>query len=279
MVNWQAYPRLKLALQHFDMSPWELNIQQLETLEKMVAHQLDMEEKVLAYAEQSGMRIGAEALNQAIEEVRLGYQSNEQYLASMAQAGLDLPSLSEALRRELLVSQVLDKVVEGIKPLSEAAARAYYVDHLRKFLLPERREVRHILITINDEHPDNVEAVALRRIQALRSKLVSSPRQFGKLALRNSECPTALHEGKIGLVQQGQLYPELDSALFGMQAGQVSEVLRSPMGFHLLWCEAIQDAGPMPPEQAIPKIIEAQLAQARKKLQRQWLTWLMQPTE
>lgn len=279
MLNWQAYPRLKLALQSFGKSPWELNAEQTTKLERMVAHQLDMEEKVLGYAEQIGMLVGAEEMNAAIDEVRKGYQSDEQYQASMAQAGLDLPSLTEALRRELLVSRVLDKVVEGIKPLSEEAARAYYVDHPRKFLQPERREVRHILITINDEHADNTEAKARQRIQALRAKLLSAPRQFGKLALRNSECPTALHEGKIGAVSQGQLYPELDTALFGMQEGQVSEVLRSPMGFHLLLCERILPAAPMPPEQAIPRIIETQLTHARKKLQRQWLTWLMQPAE
>jgi len=278
MLNWQAYPRLKLALKQFDKSPWELNLQQLEKLERMVAHQLDMEEKVLGYAEQIGMQVSAKELNDAIEEVRKGYQDDEHYKASMAHAGLDLPSLSEALRRELLVSRVLDKVVEGIKPMTEQAARAYYMDHPRMFLQPERREVRHILITINDEHLDNTEAKARQRILELRTKLVSSPKQFGKLALRNSECPTALHEGRIGAVQQGQLYPELDEVLFRMQAGQVSEVVRSPMGFHLLWCEKILDAGPMPPEQAIPKIIEAQLEHARKKLQRQWLTWLMQPT-
>ena len=97
--------------------------------------------------------------------------------------------------------------------------------------------------TINDEHLDNTEAKARQRILELRAKLVSSPKQFGKLALRNSECPTALHEGRIGAVQQGQLYPELDEALFRMQAGEVSEVVRSPMGFHLLWCEKILDAG------------------------------------
>jgi len=185
-------------------------------------------------------------------------------------------SLKEALRRELLVSQVMDKVVENIRPLTEEAAKSWYLDHPRQFLQPERRLTRHILITIDDENPDNYEETAYARLQNLRSQLISSPGKFTDLAMRYSECPTAVNEGKIGLVKAGQLYPELDAVLFKLPERGFSNIVRSPMGFHLLWCEKIHAAAPMPLNEAVPKIIEAQLQQAKTKLQKQWLTWLMQ---
>ncbi len=235
-----------------------------------------MEARILDYAAQAELSVVAADLNTALEEVKKAYPDEEAWKASMATVKLDLPSLKEALRRELLVSQVMDKVVENIKPLTEEAAKAWYLDHPRQFLQPERRMARHILITIDEENPDNYEETAYARLQNIRSQLIKSPGKFADLAIRYSECPTAVNEGKIGLVKQGQLYPELDTALFELPERGYSKILRSPMGFHLLWCEKIHPAAPMPLDEAVPKIIAAQLDHAKKKLQKQWLNWLMQ---
>lgn len=276
MLNWQAYPRLKLASQHFGKVPSDLSADESARLETMLTHQLAMEERILDYAAQAGLSVAAADLNAALEEVKKAYPDEDAWKASMATVKLDLPSLKEALRRELLVSQVMDKVVENIKPLTEEAAKAWYLDHPRQFLQPERRMARHILITIDEENPDNYEETAYSRLQNIRSQLIKSPGKFADLAIRYSECPTAVNEGKIGLVKQGQLYPELDTALFELPERGFSKILRSPMGFHLLWCEKIHPAAPMPLDEAVPKIIAAQLDHAKKKLQKQWLNWLMQ---
>ncbi|WP_024871213.1 nitrogen fixation protein NifM [Tolumonas lignilytica] len=276
MLNWQAYPKLKLATQHFGKVPADLSAEEATRLETMLTHQLAMEERILEYAAQAEMTVTAADLNVALDEVKKAYPDEEAWKASMATVKLDLPSLKEALRRELLVSQVMDKVVENIKPLTEEAAKAWYLDHPRQFLQPERRMARHILITIDEENPDNYEETAYARLQTLRGQLIQTPGKFAELAMRYSECPTAVNEGKIGLVKQGQLYPELDAALFQLPERGFSKILRSPMGFHLLWCEKIHAAAPMPLDEAIPKIIAAQLDHAKKKLQKQWLNWLMQ---
>ena len=113
---------------------------------------------------------------------------------------------------------------------------------------------------------------ALRALtDELRGELLEHPERFGELALRHSECPTAMERGRIGYVVAGQLYPELDSALFALRLGELSEVVESPMGLHLLQCLDIQEAEPMPMEQALPLIIERHLQQTRQQQQRLWL--------
>ena len=136
--------------------------------------------------------------------------------------------------------------------------------------------MRHILITINEEIVDNREPVARRRIESLRARLIGAPQRFAELAERHSECPSAVHGGEIGWVEAGQLYPELDSALFTLPNEGLSGILTSPMGYHLVLCCGIQEAVPIPMEQAVPKIIAAHHERAKAKLQKQWLNWLMQ---
>lgn len=279
MLKWQAYPRLKLATQNFGKHPDELNSIQKAQLEKMFDAQMRIESRILAYAEKAALKVTADDLNAAVNEVKQGYPDEDQWKAAMHAGGLDILSLKDALTRELLVSQVMDRVVANIKPLTFEAAKAWYIDHPRQFLQPERRQVRHILITINDENPENFEETAYQRLLTIRSQVMNHPGQFADLAMRHSECPTAVNEGKIGLVKAGQLYPELDAVLFGLPERGFSPIVKSPMGFHLLWCEKIVPAAPMPVDEAIPKIIDAQLQHAKQKLQKQWIRWLMQEDE
>ena len=96
------------------------------------------------------------------------------------------------------------------------------------------------------------------------------------LALRYSECPTALEKGHIGYVTAGQLYPELDKHLFQMRSGEVSPVLSSPMGLHLLQCVDISPAQLIPIEEAVPKIIQQQYLHACTLQQKRWLKELQQ---
>lgn len=279
MLKWEAYPRLKLSMQHFGKVPADLTEKESVQIERTLTKQLEIEAKILRYAENAGLSVTADALNAALEEVKGAYPNEDAWKASMGASSLDLPSLKEALRRELLVSQVMDRVVENIRPITEEVAKTWYVDHPRQFLQPERRVARHILITIDDENPDNYEETAYQRLLDIRSQVMSKPSKFAELAMRYSECPTAVNEGKIGQVKQGQLYSELDAVLFQLPERGFSQIVRSPMGFHLLWCEKVFPAAPMPLEEAIPKIIASQLAHAKQKLQKQWLSWLMQQDE
>ena len=81
--------------------------------------------------------------------------------------------------------------------------------------------------------------------------------------MRYSECPTAVNEGKIGLVKAGQLYPELMRCCFSYQNGGLAKSYAARWGF--ICCgEKIHAAAPIPLNEAVPKIINAQLQHAKK---------------
>lgn len=270
-MSWQAYSRLQLALAHFGQPFWMLTADQLPELERQLARKLMLEHQVVAHPLAAQIQVTPQAIYAARAEVLARYGSEEALNQALQQAGLNDAELQQALLHELSVAAVLDQVVADIQPLSEAEARRYYLDHPRRFLRPERREVRHILITTDEQQPENLPVLVLRRMVQLRGELLEHPERFGELALRHSECPTAMERGRIGYVVAGQLYPELDSALFALRLGELSEVVESPMGLHLLQCLDIQEAEPMPMEQALPLIIERHLQQARQQQQRLWL--------
>ena len=74
------------------------------------------------------------------------------------------------------------------------------------------------------------------------------------MALKYSECPTALNGGLLGTVHRGKLYPELEPVAFALQPGELSAVATSPMGVHLLRCDNIEPARELSLAEATPSI-------------------------
>jgi parvulin-like peptidyl-prolyl isomerase len=94
------------------------------------------------------------------------------------------------------------------------------------------------------------------------------------VSLRSTH-PTALEGGKLGDLPRGKLFPELDKALFEMKAGEVSGVLESELGFHVLRCDAITEASVLGFAQAKPHIRKLLEQKRKRACQQAWVKQLL----
>jgi peptidyl-prolyl cis-trans isomerase C len=108
----------------------------------------------------------------------------------------------------------------------------------------------------------------------LVEKLAGRGNRFEQFAKRHSECPTAMQGGRLGDVKRGQLYQELDSVLFSMQQGEISDIVETELGLHILYCEKIRPAKRMPLSKAYPRIREHLQERHRRNCQKAWLAKL-----
>jgi nitrogen fixation protein NifM len=237
-----AYLELKAAQNLFGKPPTALAASEREHVRKMAAKQFSLEARVLAAPEARDAMVPPASLEAAMEEIRKRYADEADFHADLEHNGLDEAGFMDALERELLVEAILEKVGTRAAQVSDIDVEVYYHYHPDQFRRPETRRVRHILITLNDDLPDNTRPAAQSRIEAIAARLARDSKRFEEQAMKHSECPTALQGGVLGEVPIGQLYPELDAALFAMSVGEISEILESPMGLHLLRCDAITPA-------------------------------------
>lgn len=269
-----AYLELKTAQSLFGRSPVELAEEELTRVRTVANRQYGLEARVLHSPEASDAMVPEVTLQAAIDEIRKRYPEEEEFVADLARNGLDHATFLAALERELRVEAILEKVGSRATEVADIDVDLYYHYHPDQFRRPETRRARHILVTINPDMPDNTAEVARARIEAVAARLAKNPKRFEEQALKHSECPTAMQGGVLGDVPQGQLYPELDAALFSMQAGQLSGVLESPLGYHLLLCESINPQRVLSLNQARAPIREM-LEQRRKRIcQQAWLKQL-----
>ncbi|HEX6734079.1 MAG TPA: peptidylprolyl isomerase, partial [Azonexus sp.] len=126
---------------------------------------------------------------------------------------------------------------------------------------------RHILITFNSPAERDKTATQLDALRAT----VRSPDAFAAAALRHSQCPTAMDGGLLGIVKRGQLFAELEPAAFALDEGEISAVLESPMGLHLMRCDEILASGMLPFAEVSARIVERLTDKRRREAQRDWI--------
>lgn len=268
----QAYCELQVAQELFGCAPPELDATQRQRVDEVTQRRLQIERRVLASEEGRAVCIPQATLEHAVAEVRARYADADEFHAALAHIGLDEASLRLGLQRQLAVDAVLEKISAESEPISELDVELFYRLNSARFTAPERRRARHVLVTINEEFAENLREAALARIRQAENELRTQ--SFEHVAQRYSECPTAVNGGLLGDVRREQLYPELDAVLFELKVGETSGVVESPMGFHLLRCEAIFSALHESLEQAAPRIREHLRNTQAQQRQKAWLEGL-----
>ncbi|WNB76831.1 nitrogen fixation protein NifM [Methylomonas koyamae] len=267
----EPYTLLRASLSLFKKSPAELEQLQLRQVEVQAKNEFEIESRVLSSAEAAGVVVSDIELERAYQEIRGRFDDEDAFLAALAANRLDVDQLRAALSRQCKVNTVLERVAARAPKVNEVEIGIFYHSHPEKFHKPEQRSARHILISINPDYPENTRDNARRRIEEVLETLKRKPHKFADLALKYSECPTAMQGGELGAVTKGVLYPELDQALFGLKEQAISEVLESEIGFHVIQCLKIVPAETMSLKKATPKIQQIMQDRYRRNCQRTWL--------
>ncbi|MBT3038190.1 MAG: nitrogen fixation protein NifM [Candidatus Thiodiazotropha sp. (ex Codakia orbicularis)] len=268
------YHLLRNALERFGRNLGQLEPEEFQQVYTTASKSFELESLVLASPEAKGVIISDQQLDLSIEEVASRYAGRDEFLQDLEANDLDEESLRQALYRELMFDSVLQMVAANSPDVSDIDVNLFYAMHHERFELPEQRQGRHILITVNPNFPENTAETARERMAQILEKLAGRTNRFPEFAKRYSECPSAMEGGKLGEVKRGQLYPELDAMLFSMQENEISPVIASEMGYHILLCEMIQPAKRVPISKVKTKIREILEQRQRRNCQKAWLTSL-----
>lgn len=274
MSEVDSYLRLKLSQELFRKPPSMLEPVERQRVDSVAARQRSIERRILSSAEAAQVVLPASSLSQALAEVRARYVSDEEFLADIESSGLDHEGLMSAIERDLKFDAILDGVASRIVDVSETDIEIFYLMHRDKFCRQENRTLRHILVTINESLKGNDRASARRKIDNVRARLLKSPHRFAELAMRYSECTTAMNGGLLGAVEKGQLFPELEKAAFALSVEELSRVVESPVGFHVIHCVAVESATEQPLSAVREKIRTHLVESRRRAAQKEWIATL-----
>ena len=117
-------------------------------------------------------------VDHALEQITGRYDDDTAFKSALEENTLDVDSLREAVQQGLRVEAVLDFVCRDVEPVDETEATLFYYLHRDRFMQPERRTARHILVTINEELSENSRDSANARILQIAKRLQKQPKRF-----------------------------------------------------------------------------------------------------
>ncbi|MBE0494273.1 MAG: SurA N-terminal domain-containing protein [Thiomicrospira sp.] len=148
------------------------------------------------------------------DDMQAYYEANKDVFVTPEQVVVEYVSLS------------MDEIVASLQ-VSDQDVSDYYETNIGLFTQPEMRRARHILIRGEEE-------VALAEIKDIQAKLAAGE-DFAKLAQSHSQDPgSAMNGGDLDFFESGMMVPEFDEVVFKMQVGDVSDVVKTDFGWHLI---------------------------------------------
>jgi len=192
----------------------------------------------------------------------------ERYLKSL---GLTYEQFQTKFVEQATVEEVLMRELHSKIEVSEAAMKSFYLDKIDRFKQPEMLRAAHILVANRDmktsrPYTDSENAQARMRIEGLL-KRARSGEDFERLAKEFSEDPGSKARGGTYAFARGQMAVEFEAAAFNLRIGQLSGVVETSYGFHVIKLLDRRPAKTMPYEKAQAQIRDMLIsAEADKRL-------------
>lgn len=153
------------------------------------------------------------------------------------------------------------EAIAGQEPVPADEVRKWYDGHLAQYQQAEQRQASHILITAGQDPKER--AAAKKKAEEVRKEVLKTPDAFAELAKKHSQdTGSAERGGDLGSFGRGAMVQPFEDAVFKLKPGEVSEVVETEFGFHVIKVGSVRAEKTVPFEEARPGI-EKELAKQR----------------
>lgn len=192
-------------------------------------------EKELLYQEarRKGLTVSKATIDAVIthNEERLG--SMAAFLNALKKEGRTLKQFREEIEREALISMLARAEIDEKSTYTEGELNDYYMQNISRFKRPDSMRIWHILISADPE--SSVEDRGKKKVfaQEVLTK-IKAGEDFSSAAEKYSEDAYRVKGGDMGYIHKGRLTTEVEEAAFGLREGELSNVIESIYGFHII---------------------------------------------
>jgi parvulin-like peptidyl-prolyl isomerase len=181
-------------------------------------------------AKKNNISIDEEELEKRIETIKRAYYGSEQeFLMALKERGTNLSEFEKEIRDQMLAQKLVREKVSDNIDVTPGEIKELYDAHKHEMVAPEQVLVRTIMVRKQKERSD---ADSRKKIEDLRGKAMRGE-DFSALAREMSEGPYAGEGGNMGYVAAGQTVPQIDEVIFALEEGGISEVVETPIGYHI----------------------------------------------
>jgi peptidyl-prolyl cis-trans isomerase SurA len=203
-------------------------------LKKQVLDRMILASLQLQLADQNGIRVDDETLNRTIERIAADNKlSLTEFRSVLEKEGYDFATFREDIRREILISRVQQRQVTDRIMVTEQEIDNFLATQRAQGNTGAEYHIAHILIAVPDASSSERIQAARQRAEDVLKKLRAGA-NFQETAIAVSDGQQALQGGDLGWRKAGELPTLFVDTVTHMKAGDVSDLIRSPSGFHII---------------------------------------------
>lgn len=191
-----------------------------------------------------------------VAENRAKFKTEAEFEQALNSVNMTTKDMEEFTRKDLVISNYIQSSIVPKAEVTEADARKFYDDNLEKyFKKPESARASHILIGVEQGASEEERKKAKEKAETLL-KRIKAGEDFAAIAKTESSCPSSAQGGDLGNFTRGQMVPAFETAAFALKPGEVSEVVETQFGYHIVKLTAKEEAKTESFEDVKPKIME-----------------------
>ena len=210
-----------------------------------------------------------EEVDARIKQMR-GGGNDAEFKKALDARSMTLEQLRTDARIQLTIEKMMQAQVAGLAASTDAEAREFYDKNPDKFKQQETVRASHILIRVDPKGPEAARAEARTRIEGIL-KRARSGEDFAALAKEHSQDGSAAQGGDLGYFERGAMVPAFSEAAFALKPGEISDVVTTDFGLHIIKVADRKAPSTVPYEQVSGRIIEFLSAQKKQEHARQFI--------
>ena len=243
-------------------------------LMKSVLDQMITEKLQIHEAKKIGMVVSDEDIQKKLDDI---YEMNnityEQFENMLVNEGSSLESYKETISDNIYASRVVQMQLGATTPVVEKSIRNYYRRNKKDFLISAKIELSQIML-VKEKDASNKDIQLLKIKADAIFQLIKDGDKFSNVARKFSDDVSAHSGGKIGIVSRGTMLPELEKAAFGLREGEVSRLVETVNGFHIIKCDSFIPGHAKDYKSVRPEIERILSFRSREKKYEKWIKGL-----
>jgi peptidyl-prolyl cis-trans isomerase SurA len=225
-------------------------------------------------AKRSGIKVTGKEIDGAIEEIkRRNAATQEDLERALAKDGLTLATYKKEIEKKILRTKMVQWVVKVEPNVEEKELRNFYLKNKDRYTTEVSYRPGHILFRVPKEATPEEVRETMATCQKVLAK-IKAGEDFGEMALIYSEDISSKDRGDLGDFKRGELLPALEEEVLRLKVGEVSGIVRTNFGFHIIHLLDRKGGDPLPYEEVKERVRMDYLDEKFEKGLKQFLTTL-----
>jgi peptidyl-prolyl cis-trans isomerase C len=180
-----------------------------------------------------GIKIDDKEIDDKMGQLRAQFPTQDAFDKALKERGMTIESLRKDARVDLSVTKLMEAETAALPGPSDLEAKDFYTKNPDRFKQDESVRASHILIRVDEKADAATRKKARAEIDACL-KQAKAGSDFGKLAQQHSQDGSAAQGGDLNYFAKGQMVPAFDKVAFELKPGQISDVVTTQFGYHII---------------------------------------------